>query len=144
PGTDEYARVGSATLNSTLHNIGLFAQDTIKFNDRWSFIIGTRVDYLNAHNKDPLTAPGVDPNVDTVEHFLFSGSASLIFTPTANSSYYLTVNRNAAVESSSSSGGFGFTNGEIASEIFENSSELVELGAKYRLLEDRLFVGSTV
>lgn len=160
PGTDGFAIPGgryprndgsgrtttslSATLNSTLHAFGLFAQDFIQLNRNWALLVGTRLDYLDIHSEDPLPQPGFDPVSDTNAKPLVSGTASLTWKPRNWATSYVTINYAAAVESSSSSGGFGLNSNEIKDEVLENGSELIEVGQKFSLLENRLFASGAM
>ena len=131
----------SATLDSELGGAGLFAQDHIRFNSRWSLLLAGRLDGVTVDTVDPLPRAGFEPVGDSIEAWLPSGTVSLIFKPSVSSTVYATWNQAAAVEGSSSSGGFGLTMNRLREETFENSSELVEVGGKMRWLENRLFAG---
>ncbi len=157
PGTDWFAMPGgayprndgsgnlttsfSATVDSRMWNNGWFIQDMIQLNPQWSLILGGRLDYLWIRGRDPLPHPGNEPITDKNTKGIWSGTASLMYKATPWMSYYLTLNSSAAVESSSSSGGFGFTRNRIPDEVLENNSELIEAGTKISLLEDQLFFG---
>ncbi len=159
PGTDGFAIPGgayprndgsgrlttslSATLDSELNALGLFAQDLIELTPQWSLLAGIRLDYLDISSEDPLPRPGFEPASDSKSKALWSGTLSVTYQPREFQSYYITFNRAAAVESSSSSGGFGLNGNEIADEVLDNSSDLVEAGAKYSLFEETLYAGLT-
>ncbi len=159
PGTDGFAVPGggypregstrlttslSATLNSKLNGTAAFFQDFIQLNDKWAVLVGTRLDYLDIESTDPLPRAGFDPISDTNTKGLWSGNVSLTYKPNSKTSYYLTANSSAAVESSSSSGGFGLNSNEIKDEVLDNSSELIEIGTKYSMMDDRLFAGAAL
>lgn len=157
PGTDGFAIPGggyprndgtgrlttslSATLDSELNGLGLFAQDLMQITPEWSLLAGVRLDYLDITSQDPLPRAGFDPVSDSNTKAIWSGSLSLTYQPREYQSYYLTVNRAAAVESSSSSGGFGLNGNRIADEVLDNSSELIEGGAKFAFLDKTLYAG---
>lgn len=141
----------SATLNSTLHNFGYFVQDRIQLNEQWRLTLGGRLDHINVNSRDPLPRTGHAAAEASHRDVLYSGSASLSYRPQDSISAYFTLNRAAAVEGSGSSGGFGLNSnldtGElnfIAPELFRNSSELAELGVKFSLLDDSLFLTGNV
>lgn len=141
----------SATLRSELYNTGFFLQDRIELTERLSLLLGGRADFVWVDSEDPLPRAGNEAASDSYSTSLWSGSASLVWEPIDNLFTYVTLNRAAAVEGSGSSGGFGLNSnlgtGElnfIAPELFENSSELIELGAKYSFLQDTAFVGATL
>jgi outer membrane receptor protein involved in Fe transport len=123
----------SATLDSQLNGLALFVQDLMELGPRWSLLVGLRLDRLSITSEDPLPRPGYDPVSDSTRKGLWSGSFSLLHQPDAYQTYYLTLNRAAAVESSSSSGGFGLNGNEIADAVLDNSSDLIEAGAKVGL-----------
>lgn len=133
----------SATLDSQLNGFGLFAQDYMKLSPKWSLLAGVRLDYLDISTQDPLPRTGFDPASDDTSKALWSGSLSLTYQPVTYQTYYLTLNRAAAVESSSSSGGFGMNGNEIKDEVLDNSSDLIEAGAKFTFLEETLYTGVT-
>lgn len=134
----------SATLESDLGAAGVFVQDQIRFGSKWSLLLSGRLDQLWVNSQDPFPRPGNAPVHDSIRSLLPSGTASLLFKPAAWSTLYMTVNQAAAVEGSSSSGGFGLTNNLLVSDTFENASVLVEAGAKASLLNNRLFAGVAV
>jgi len=131
----------SATLDSDLGGAGAFGQDQIRFNSRWSLLLAGRLDELWVNSQDPLPRAGFSAKHDSIRALLPSGTASVIYKPAAATTTYLTFNRAAAVEGSSSSGGFGLTNNLLLPATFKNSSSLVELGAKVDLLDHRFFAG---
>jgi outer membrane receptor protein involved in Fe transport len=141
----------SATLKSTLHNFGIFLQDQIQFTRHWSLLLGGRLDFVRVRSEDPLPRAGHDPASARHRDMLSSGSVSLQYQPRREISTYLTINRAAAVEGSGSSGGFGLNSNLasrelnfIARELFRNSSDLVELGTKFSLLQNTLFLGGAL
>ncbi len=134
----------SATLDSEMGTAGLFVQDQIALTDRWSLLAGARLDWVTVDTTDPLPRTGFSPTGDSLHTLLPSGSLSLVFKPAADSTAYVTVNHAAAVEGSSSSGGFGMTNNALREETFENSSVLVEAGGKVALWENRFFAGAAL
>ncbi|MCC5834272.1 MAG: TonB-dependent receptor [Opitutales bacterium] len=141
----------SATLNSTLHNVGSFAQNRIQFSEQWSLTLGGRLDHLWVDTKDPLPRSGHTAAEASHNDTLYSGSASLSYQPVDPLVAYMTLNRAAAVEGSGSSGGFGLNSNLdtgklnfIAPELFRNSSELAEVGLKLSLLADTLFIASNL
>ena len=121
--------------------MGLFAQDLIQLSPKWSLLSGVRLDYLDISSTDPLPRAGFEPVSDSKTKAIWSGSVSLNFNPTQDQTFYLTLNRAAAVEASSSSGGFGLNNNLIADEVLDNSSDLIEGGAKFSFLEASLYTG---
>lgn len=140
-GTNRLTTSLSATLNSTLHNGGFFVQDFIQFNKHWALLVSGRLDLLDIHTIDPLPRPGFTAIEAENAMGIWSGNVSLTYKPKANATLYFTLNESAAVESSSSSGGFGMTGNRIPNEALENSSQLAEWGGKVSLLDNTLFAG---
>jgi len=120
----------SQTLQSRLFNGGLFAQDHVTLPHGFSLLLGGRGDELAVDSADPLAPAGATPARDSLAKFLPSATASLQWQPRADLAVYLTWNDAAAVEPSSSSGGFGLTGNQLPAVLFENRSRLVEAGAK--------------
>ncbi|MCC5021599.1 MAG: TonB-dependent receptor [Candidatus Synoicihabitans palmerolidicus] len=131
----------SATLDSELMGVGLFAQDQIHFDEKWSLLLAGRLDGVWVDTVDPLPRAGFDPVGDRIDAVLSSGTVSLIYKPIPKATLYATWNQAAAVEGSSSSGGFSLTNNQLRDETFENSSQLFEIGGTMTWWDDRLFVG---
>ena len=131
----------SMTLDSRVHNLGVFAQDVVRLSEGWSILLGSRLDWLAISTRDPLPHPGFDPASARKSKGLWSGTVSLVAKPAPQTTWYLTLNQAAAVESSSGSGGFGMHGNVIRDEVLENSSQLVETGLKASVLENRLFSG---
>ena len=122
----------SQTLHSKLVAGSVFVQDRLRWDSGWSLLLGARLDAVRVRTEDPLPPPGYSPMSDKLGQVLpLSFSVSLHRPLTAKLATYVTVNRAAAVESSSSSGGFGLTNNQLPEEVFENRSDLVEAGLKY-------------
>lgn len=85
-----------------------------------------------------MPLPGYVPVRDHLGKFLPAGSASLTWSPAPEVAVYGTVQQARAVESSSSSGGFGFTGNKLPEVLFENQSRLLELGIKRATAKNRL------
>ncbi|MBL9206945.1 MAG: TonB-dependent receptor plug domain-containing protein, partial [Opitutaceae bacterium] len=134
----------SATLESDTANAAFFVQDQIRINDQWSVLVAGRIDALWVDSQDPLPLPGNQPVGDSIHATLPSATMNLVHKPTPNSTLYFTLNRAAAVEGSSSSGGFGLTNNKLFPKTFKNSSDLIEVGGKVSMLENTLFAGTAV
>ena len=100
--------------------------------------LAARGDWISVKAKDPLPLPGYAPVRDHLAKFLPAGSASLTWSPTQEVAVYGTAQQARAVESSSSSGGFGFTGNQLPEVLFENGSQLFELGVKGATAKNRL------
>ena len=128
------------TRESDLGSAGVFLQDQVYLGSRWNLLLGARVDQLWVNSQDPLPLPGYAPAHDSIRATRPSGTASLVFKPTALSTLYLTLNRASAIDGHI---GLGLSNNQLQPEAFRTYSELIEAGAKTSLLNERLFVGAT-
>ncbi len=129
----------SQTLHSRLLNGAVFFQDRISWSENVSLLLATRWDIVNVESEDPLPRAGFTPISDEITKVLpASLTASLRWKLNSGLATYLTLNRAAAVDGSSSSGGFGLSNNELAEVIFENRSDLMEVGVKFSNAEGSL------
>ncbi len=129
----------SQTLHSRLVNGAVFLQDRISWENGFSLLLAGRLDAVKVESEDPLSPAGVAPIGDEIEKVLpASLTASLRWDVNRTFAAYLTFNRAAAVNSSSSSGGYGLTNNKLPEVIFENRSDLLEVGAKFTSSDGRL------
>ncbi len=134
------------TTDSTLWNPALFVQDEIKFNDKLSLLAGLREDGFYAKARDPLSdASGIDWH-DQHDDNALSWNASLLYKATPKASFYATYQRAYAVHGNVTGGGImlkddGNGNGVIDPNDFKNLSTLVEVGAKFSLLDNQLYTG---
>jgi len=128
----------SQTLHSRLLNGAVFLQDRMAWTNGVSLLVAGRLDGVRVKSEDPLPPTGVAPVRDEISKLLpLSLTASLGWKVNRQVATYLTLNRAAAVDSSSSSGGYGFTNNALPEVIFENRSDLIELGAKFASVDGR-------
>lgn len=132
----------TSDTNETDHfQAGLFHQHDLRFNEHWSVLFGGRIDLHHVESRDPIAPAGFSAS-DTITELQGAGNVSLVYAPTKRSSYYATY---SYTESTSNALGGGFTldgNGELAPERFNTESELVEIGAKYSLFNDTLFLST--
>ena len=113
-------------------NGAVFLQDRISLSESVSLLLATRWDGVKVKSEDPLAPTGVTPIGDEIEKALpVSLTASLRWKLNRSLATYLTLNRAAAVDGSSSSGGYGLSGNELPEVIFENRSDLLEVGAKF-------------
>lgn len=132
----------SQTLHSHLLNGAVFLQDRMAWSHGVSLLVAGRLDAVHVETEDPLPPAGVAPIRDTLDTFLpASLTASLRWQVSRTQSVYLTLNRAAAVDSSSSSGGYGLNNNALPTEVFENRSDLIEAGTKL-VSDDGRWTGS--
>lgn len=143
PGFSYGGRFATSDTNETDHfQAGLFHQHDFRFSDRWSALVGGRIDFHDVDVRDPIPPTGFTAASDSISETQGAGNFSLVFAPTKQSSLYATYSYS---ESTSNALGGGFTldgNGKIPKERFNTQSELVEIGAKYSLLKDTLFLST--
>jgi outer membrane receptor protein involved in Fe transport len=133
------------TNDSKGTTVGPFVQTTWDPNDKWSIVAGARVDFFHAEVREPLLPPFPEAEID-VE--LPNYNASIIYKPTTTSSVYLTYNYSRNTSGAVGNGG-GITGWNPAGtaldkELFQQPSELLELGTKYALKGNTLFVNFAV
>ncbi len=137
-----YAAFPTTSLSQTLHskvaNAGVFLQDALTLPGSFTLILGARADLVHADSEDPLLAPGFLPVSGSIRKILPAGTVSLAWGTNGLFSPYMTLNRAAAAEPSSGSGGHGLTNNHLPGELFENASDLIEIGARFRTVDHRL------
>ena len=137
------------TTDSTLWNPAVFVQDEVKLNEKLSLLIGLREDAFYAKARDPLGAAAGVNWADRHDDSALSWNSSLIYRFTPKATVYVTYQRAYAVHGNVTGGGImlkddGTGRGVIDSGDFKNLSRLAEVGAKFSLLENKLFAGIAV
>ncbi len=137
------------TDDSKLWNPAAFWQQEFKFTSQLSFVAGLRGDLYFGDARDPLAPDGTVPWHDSADVGTFSPTANLIYRPTPTSSLYATYQRIRAVTGNLAGGGLilndrGDGTGELNHDDFRNRSDLAEVGAKFSLLDNRLFAAATL
>jgi hypothetical protein len=144
--------VNGDTNDSTGITVGPFVQGTWKFSDQWSLKGGAREDFLYAKVREPLgplpsfLSPTPYPE-DSINVVIPNINGSLLFKPTPNSSYYFTYNYSQNSSGAVGNGG-GITGWAqnpdgtyyLAKDLFTQPSTLYEVGAKYSLVQNKLFL----
>jgi catecholate siderophore receptor len=133
------------TNDSKGTTVGPFVQGTWDPTDKWSFVAGGRVDFFKAEVREPLLPPFPEAEIDVK---LPNFNTSLIYKPTTTSSVYFTYNKSKNTSGAVGNGG-GITgwNGAgtaLDKELFQQPSELFELGTKYALKGNTLFLNFAV
>jgi outer membrane receptor protein involved in Fe transport len=120
----------------------LFYQHDLKVDDYISLIFGGRGDFVSLDYQDPAgTLPG-----DSVNVLLPSVNGSLVIKPNPKLSTYLTYNWSQNPAGAVGNGG-GFTtsgNAGFANGNLRTQAKLFEVGAKYSMLDGKLFLGTAV
>ena len=143
---NRYATQGTIngdTNDSHATTIGPYFQATWKLHPKVDLVTGVREDHFSADVKDPLTSPVVH---DTIDLWIPNYNASLVYKITKTSSAYLTYNYSKNTSGAVGNGGgiTGWNGNELDKENFQQPSELLELGNKYSLKENTLFLNLAV
>lgn len=128
------------TRDENSNQIGLFGQGVFQLTDKISLLVAGRADRIHEDLKDPLPPPGFTAARDTATEWLKSFNASVTYKPSAGATFYATVNYN---ESAVVGGGGGFApfSGKIIDDnAFHIDNYLYEAGAKFSLLDEKLFL----
>jgi outer membrane receptor for monomeric catechols len=137
------------TDNSVLWNPAVFWQHELKFTSELSLSAGLRADLYVGDARDPLPDAGATPWHDRARVGTFSPTANLIYRVTPTATLYATYQRIRAVAGNLAGGGLILTDrgdgtGGLNRDDFRNRSDLAELGAKFSLLDHRLFAAATL
>lgn len=134
------------TVKSTLWNPALFWQHDAALTDKLSLLVGVRQDWFFARAQDALPQPGDAPYRDEETVGSFSNNVNLVWKPVADISLYATYQRIRAANGNVTGGGIilNAPDGQINRDDFRNLSELAELGAKFSLLDNKLFAGAAL
>lgn len=132
------------TVVSSLWNPALFWQHDAALTDKLSLLVGLREDWFIARARDPFEAQTGIPYHDSATVASFSHNVNLLYQPTAKTSLYATYQRIRAANGNVTGGGvlLNTPDGKINANDFRNLSELAELGAKFSLLDNKLFAGA--
>jgi outer membrane receptor protein involved in Fe transport len=125
--------------------VGPFAQGTWKVSEQFNVVVGGRLDRFNASVTEPLLAAHPHASISV---WIPNYNASLVYKPTAASSVYATYNKSKNTSGAVGNGG-GITGWNAAGtalfkDNFLQPSELLELGSKYALLQNKVFLNFAV
>ena len=137
--------INGDTNDSHGTTVGPFFQATWKASDKFNIVTGGRYDHLSANVKDPL---GPFYSHDSISVWIPSYNGSLVFKPTSASSVYFTYNYSKNTSGAVGNGG-GITGWDgtgtfLDKENFTQPSELYELGTKYALNKNKVFLNFAV
>ena len=113
-----------------------FVQGDYNLTERLTFVAGGRVDFLHVNSKDPLLA-SVPEASETVG--LPNVNGGLVFKVAPKVASYFTYNYSLNTGGATANGG-GFSPGFDRDALMQ-PSELYEIGAKFSLVDDKLFLG---
>ncbi len=133
------------TVKSTLWNPAAFWQHDVALTDKLSLLVGLRVDWFIARARDPFESQTGIPFHDAATVASFSNNVNLLWRPDTRTSFYAAYQRIRAANGNVTGGGIllNTPDGLINRDDFRNLSELAELGAKFSLLDNKLFAGAT-
>jgi len=146
-----YNRLPNGTgSDGSTDTIGLFAFDTIKFNEQWQLTGGLRYDhYSTDYDATALTLArtGNNPQTATItptrlklSDSLWSGKIGLVYKPTENSSVYAAYGTAAQPPGGANfqlaAGGSG--NSAARTDFLPQKAKTYELGTKWDVLNKRL------
>ncbi len=148
PARDAFAP--NASIDSDLSDIGLFLEHRIAVLPQFNLLYGLRADFVHLNEKDPLSIAGLEDPVVTQDdshstkwYMLGNANVSGVYRPMPWVSTYLTYNFAQYVDPTSDDGGVG-TFGVADSSQLRQKTRLVELGAKFDLLQKSLFLSTAV
>ncbi len=131
------------TNDSKGTTIGPFVQTTWNFTEKFSLVAGGRADRFKATVREPLLPPFVE---DSISVWLPNLNGSLIYKPTTHSSVYFTYNYSKNTSGAVGNGGgiTGWGASGLDKELFQQPSRLLELGTKYSLAGNTVFLNFAV
>jgi hypothetical protein len=133
------------STDSRLWNPAVFWQHDVQISKRLSLLVGARGDGFLARAQDPLPPPGEAPWRDTARAWVFSNDESLLFKAAPWATLYATWQQMHNVNGSIAGGGIMLgADGKIDPGDLRNVSDLAEAGAKFSLLDGRLYAAATL
>jgi len=132
------------TQDQDSHAIGAFFQDLYQVTDKLSVLGGVRLDYLHESLTDPLPPAGFVAAHDTASAREWAGNLSATYKVTTWASTYATVNYNESPVTGNGGGYDGFTGTTILDKSFHIKNHLYEVGSKFALDDNRLFLSNAV
>lgn len=129
------------TNDSRGTTVGPFVQTTWRVSEAFNFVAGARSDYFKAKVREPLLPPYPTASIAVWNPNL---NGSLIYKSTPNTSAYFTYNYSQNTSGAVGNGG-GITgwNGAgtaLDKESFQQPSTLYEVGTKYALAHNKIFL----
>jgi catecholate siderophore receptor len=141
-----YFNLNNDTNDSDQEEVSPYFQATWKLSETWNLVTGARLDIMHVQSRDPLnTAASAslevgEPNVNV----------SLVDKITPQLSSYVTYNYSQNYTGDlADGGGFGLYadalgNPTIPRSLFSEQSQLVEVGAKFQIDDNKLFISNDV
>jgi catecholate siderophore receptor len=126
--------------------ISPFFQATWKLNESWNLVTGARMDIMHIQTRDPLN-PGAAASLEVGEPNV---NISVVDKINPMVSTYLTYNYSQNYTGDLADGG-GFAihadasgNPTIPRSLFSEQSQLGEMGAKFQLMDNKLFISNDI
>jgi outer membrane receptor protein involved in Fe transport len=139
--------INNDTNQSEASTASPFFQSTWMLTDKVNLVAGARMDFMHVETKDPFT-PNTSASLGVGEP---NTNISLVYKETPTVSTYLTYNYSQNYTGDlADGGGFGIYDDSntgkpsIPRGLFSEQSELVEAGAKFNVMNDKLFVSTDV
>jgi outer membrane receptor protein involved in Fe transport len=137
----------NSSLISNLKDAAVFLEHRMQFTPQLSALYGLRGDLVQLNESDPIGGPGLvdglPESISTSWYGLYNGNVSLVYSPAPIFSTYLTYNKAQYVLPNANDGAVG-TFGEAPTVQLRQNTELEEVGAKFNLLDKRLFISSAL
>lgn len=149
PGYGANAFFGNGDQNTEIMQGALFTQWDVQLHEKFSIVIGGRGDLVSADTRSPefvgIPTGGIyDVKTDTLNSSVF---VSGIFKWTPKLSSYATYNLVNAIQGSGNFGGVNGTSGANDDSIKRSlsaESELIEVGQKASLLDNKVFLSAAL
>ncbi len=133
----------NGTADSNLKDAAIFLEHRMQFSPQWSVLYGLRGDAVQLDYSDPLGGPGLydgyPQSASTAWYGLYNGNISVVYSPSAHVSLYLTYNKAQYVDSTANDGAIA-TWGVAPTEYLRQNTLLEEGGVKFDLFDKRLFI----
>ncbi len=137
----------NSSVISNLQDAAAFLEHRMQFSPQWSALYGVRGDLVQLNETDPLGGTGLLDGLPqkqaTAWYGLYNGNISVVYTPSAFLSSYLTYNKAQYVLPDANDGAVG-TFGEAATAQLRQNTLLEEAGMKFSLMDSRLFISTAL
>ena len=141
-----YFNLNNDTNVSEAASAAPYFQATWKLNDNWNLVTGARMDVMHVETSDPLN-PGAEASLEVGEPSL---NLSIVDKVSPQFSTYFTYNYSENYTGDlADGGGFGIyadANGNptIPRSLFSEQSQLFEVGGKFSLDDNKLFISNDI
>jgi outer membrane receptor protein involved in Fe transport len=137
----------NGSVNSNLQDGAIFLEHRLKFSPQWSVLYGLRGDVVQLNECDPLGGPGLLnglPQCNATNWYgLYNGNVSVVYTPSAHVSAYLTYNKAQYTLPNANDGSIAVFGIDPTTQLRQNTL-LEEAGLKFDLLDKSLFISTAV